>query len=129
MPVIASRTAQRAAGNYRQAAGQLAEDRAAAFLESRGWQILLRNFRRRGGELDIIAHREQVLIIAEVRMRVRDDFGGAAASVDARKRGRIIRTAAALLQSRPALTGYRVRFDVLVVREGAIDWIEHAFTA
>lgn len=113
----------------RQAAGQLAEARAAAYLESQGWQILLRNFRRRGGELDIVARQHDVLVVAEVRMRSREDFGGAAASVDHRKQRRIIATAALLLQTRPALARYRVRFDVLVVRDGTIDWIQHAFTA
>ncbi len=113
----------------RQAAGQLAEARAAAYLESQGWQIVLRNFRRRGGELDIVACQHDVLIVAEVRMRSREDFGGAAASVDYRKQRRIIATAALLLQARPALARYRVRFDVLVIRDGAIDWIQHAFTA
>ena len=117
------------ASNYRQAIGQRAEDRAAAFLESNGWQVVLRNFRRRGGELDIVASQDGELVVAEVRTRNREDFGGAAASVDRAKQARIARTTALLLQSRPALARYRVRFDVLVVRDGSIEWIKHAFTA
>ncbi len=113
----------------RRAQGALAEDRAAALLESRGYAIVLRNFARRGGELDLVARRGDLLIVAEVRQRSREDFGGAAASVDYSKQRRIVRTAALLLQRYPALARLRVRFDVLVVRDCGIEWIEHAFTA
>jgi putative endonuclease len=113
----------------RRAQGRVAEDRAVAFLEARGCTIVLRNFARRGGELDIVARRGDVLLVVEVRQRSREDFGGGAASVDRRKQQRIIRTAALLLQRYPALAALRVRFDVIVLRDGAIDWIEHAFAA
>lgn len=100
----------------------------------RGCEILLRNFRRRTGELDIVARQGEVLVIAEVRMRSSEDFGGAAASIDGRKRARIVRTALQLLQQSPELGRYPVRFDVIVVRAGAggeagIEWIRHAFEA
>lgn len=112
--------------------GQRAEERAASFLRERGCEIVLRNFRRRSGELDIVARERGVLIVAEVRLRSREDYGGAAASVDARKRGRIVRTALQLLQQHRELAHLPVRFDVLVVHEGrepGIEWIRHAFEA
>lgn len=95
---------------------------------------MLRNFRRRTGELDIVARQGEVLVIAEVRTRSSEDFGGAAASIDGRKRARIVRTALQLLQQSPALARYPVRFDVLVVHPGAgsgasVEWIRHAFEA
>jgi len=118
----------------RQRIGQSAEDAAVGFLESQGLTILLRNFRRRLGELDIVAREGAVLVIAEVRTRSSERFGGAAASVDARKQGRLLRTAAQLLQQRKDLAKCRVRFDVIVVhrplsRQVRVEWIKHAFAA
>jgi putative endonuclease len=90
---------------------------------------VLRNFARRGGELDIVARCGELLVIAEVRTRSRDDYGGAAASVDTFKQRKIVLTAALLLQRYRGLARCRVRFDVLVVRDGGVDWLQAAFSA
>src|ERR1700758_4611207 len=100
-----------------QQSGQRAEDLAATFLRSQGFEIIERNYRRRLGELDILARRGGVLVIAEVRTRSSSAYGGAAASVDWRKRRRITRAAAALLQQRTDLARLPVRFDVIVVSD------------
>ena len=68
----------------RAAIGRKAEDRAAALLESQGATILLRNFRARCGELDLVALHANVVLIVEVRHRQRHEWGGAAASNDGR---------------------------------------------
>jgi len=112
----------------RQRIGQAAELAAVDFLKSQGVVILLRNFRLRLGELDIVARDGDTLIIVEVRKRSSNRFGGAAASVDARKRIKIQRTAALLLEKRPALRAMPVRFDVVAITPTGIDWIKHAFT-
>lgn len=113
--------------------GSAAEDAAVAALASADLQILLRNWRRRTGELDIVARERDVLVIVEVRLRTRDDYGSAAASVDFAKRRRIIRTAQQLLQQQPALARLRVRFDVIAARPTGssfeLQWIRHAFSA
>jgi putative endonuclease len=122
--------------DWRAVSGRLAEDMAAAALERRGAAIVLRNFRRRTGELDIVAIERNTLVVAEVRLRSRADFGGAAASVDARKQSRIIRTTRQLLQARQDLARLPVRFDVALVAPGAtteapwtLEWIPQAFEA
>jgi len=114
--------------------GKSAEDVASEFLQQQGLELLQRNYRRRGGELDIVARSGDVLIIAEVRTRSTDSFGGAAASVDGWKQHKIIRAATQLLQQRKSLAQLRVRFDVVVVHEpgtphARIEWIQHAFEA
>src|SRR5437899_12551223 len=73
----------------RQRIGQSAEDAAVAFLEAHGVTILLRNYRGKVGELDIVARDGSTLVIVEVRLRSSDRFGGAAASVDPRKQAKI----------------------------------------
>jgi len=118
----------------RRAAGDTAERLAAEHLVAHGLEILLRNYRRRTGELDIVARDGDVLVIVEVRMRSGPGFGGAAASIDGIKRAKIVRTAQQLLQQRRDFARLRVRFDVILV--GAlgetplmIEWITHAFEA
>jgi putative endonuclease len=110
------------------ARGAAAEAAAAAFLEGRGLRILERNFNTRMGEIDLVAEHDGTLVFVEVRMRTSERFGGAAGSITAAKRRRIVAAARlymARLQSEPAC-----RFDaVLVDGEGAMRWIRGAFEA
>jgi putative endonuclease len=114
--------------------GKSAEELAAEFLEAQGLIVLLRNYRRRGGELDIVARDGDVLVIVEVRTRSTDTFGGAAASIDGWKQHKIVRAATQLLQQRKDLALLRVRFDVIVIHGAGderprIEWLKHAFEA
>ncbi len=115
----------------RQHLGREAEIRAAQLLQQAGFTVLARNFRCRMGELDIVAQRAQLLVIAEVRLRSRAEFGGAAHSITAAKRVRIVRAAHFLLRVRPSLARLAVRFDALLLSapDGPIEWIEAAFEA
>jgi putative endonuclease len=118
----------------RRRSGKRAEELAARFLRAAGYEILHTNFRRRLGELDIIARDRGVLLVAEVRTRATVAYGGAAASVDRRKQQRITRAASQLLQQRRDLAALPVRFDVIVVTNPGsptpvIEWIRHAFDA
>ncbi len=107
----------------RAAAGERAETLAADFLVARGLSIIQRNFRCRRGEIDIIARDGDTLVFAEVRLRTRSDFGGAAASITARKRARM--TAAALYYlGRGSRTPPPCRFDALLLDGLASDRIE-----
>jgi putative endonuclease len=112
--------------------GASAELAAAQFLEGQHLTILLRNYRCRMGELDLVASApDGTLVIAEVRMRSSASHGGAAASVTVRKQQRIARASRHLLMKQPRLARCAIRFDVLEMQpEGAgyaINWIRHAF--
>lgn len=114
--------------------GARAEQLALEHLQAHGLTIVERNYRRRAGEIDLVALDQGVLVIAEVRTRSSDAFGGAAASVDGRKQRRIIRAAAQLLQQRREYAALPVRFDVLIVTAAAsgtaaVQWLRHAFEA
>ena len=117
----------------KQLIGQAAEDIAVGFLRAQGLEILQRNYLRRLGELDIVARDPGgVLVIAEVRCRASNRFGGAAASVDFRKQQRLMRAASQLLQQRRDLARLPVRFDVVCVSDvgserPCVDWIRQAF--
>src|SRR6202047_1027161 len=118
----------------RQQSGRRAEELAAELLRARGFEIRQRNSLRRLGELDLVARRADLLVIAEVRTRSSAAYGGAVASGDRRKQQRILRAATAPLQQRADLARRAVRFDVIVVSDphGAaprIEWLRHAFEA
>ena len=113
----------------RRQTGALAENSAAAFLESQGFTIVARNFQRRVGEIDVVARDGELLVVAEVRTRASDRYGGAAASISPAKQRRVAATTALFLQCRPELRRCRVRFDVILVRDGGIEWLKHAFDA
>jgi putative endonuclease len=69
--------------------GATAEALAAQFLQARGIRIVERNYRCRGGEIDIIAREGPTLVFIEVRLRRNSAFGGAAASITPAKRRRL----------------------------------------
>src|SRR4051812_50223649 len=74
--------------------GARAEDLCAQLLEGAGLRLLARNWRCRHGEIDLIADEDGTLVFAEVRMRTGSAFGGAAESVTAAKRDRLLPAAA-----------------------------------
>jgi putative endonuclease len=113
----------------RRQTGTLAENSACAFLESQGFTIVARNYLRRVGELDVVARDGDLLVVAEVRTRASERFGGAAASITRAKQRRIAATTGLLLQNFRELRHCRVRFDVIVVRDGQVEWLKQAFDA
>jgi putative endonuclease len=114
--------------------GKCAEDLAAAYLAAHGLTLMARNLRCKGGEIDLVCRDGVVLVLIEVRQRARPDFGGALASVTARKRRKLVRAARFLLHIRPAWRRSIVRFDVVGVQGNPcglyeIAWIKDAFRA
>ncbi|MFH1044618.1 MAG: YraN family protein [Pseudomonadota bacterium] len=109
------------------ASGKLAEALAADYLQARGLRLLERNYDCRLGEIDLILADGPTLVFAEVRLRRSSDFGGAAASITAAKRQRILRAARHYLSGRPERP---CRFDVVLLDALAperIEWIKDAF--
>ena len=74
--------------------GAAAEALAAQYLQERGVAIVARNYRCRGGEIDLIGRDGDTLVFVEVRLRSSAAFGGAAESIGARKRKRLALAAA-----------------------------------
>jgi len=90
------------------------EDLVAEWYVKRGYDIVARNWRCRQGEIDIIASRDSVLVICEVKTRASADFGSPALAVDSNKQQRLRRLAAHWLSENPT-TRVSVRFDVAAV--------------
>ncbi|MDS4013255.1 MAG: YraN family protein [Candidatus Accumulibacter sp.] len=117
-------------GGYAKTAGGVAEELAAAFLERHGLVIVLRNYRCRGGEVDLICRDRRAIVFVEVRLRSNPDFGGAAASITRNKQARIILAAEHYLTTL-ARTNVDCRFDCLLLDNlspDSIEWIRDAFS-
>ncbi len=108
-------------------AGRAGEERAVHFLQKTGYRILMRNFARRGGEIDIIASLGKTLVFAEVKTRSYEAFGGPLGAVTPAKQKRIAQTAAIYIQEN-GLKFDSIRFDVLCVLPERIEHIPNAFT-
>lgn len=113
----------------RQASGQMAEDRALAYLQQRGLKLIERNFRCKGGEIDLILAEpaSNLLVFVEVRQRSSQRYGGAAASVTRSKQAKLIIAAQVFLQRHADLPA--CRFDVIAIDDDLIEWIKQAFEA
>ncbi|MFA6986003.1 MAG: YraN family protein [Arenimonas sp.] len=116
----------------RKSLGADAEDAAHAFLVANGLTLSARNVRYPFGEIDLIMCDGATLVFVEVRFRRSSNFGGAAVSVDARKRRKIARAAQAWLSSHRQFSNAACRFDVVAVTPASTglqcEWIRSAFT-
>ena len=109
-----------------QARGAEAERRAAEYLERNKLVVIERNFRVRGGELDLICRDGRTVVFVEVRQRSRSDYGGAAASITAAKQARLILAARHWLAAHGEAP---CRFDCVLIDGDNIQWLRNAFTA
>lgn len=108
----------------RQISGQAGEDSALDYLRHQGLCLIERNFRCRGGEIDLIMRERNTLVFVEVRRRADMRHGGAAASVTASKQARLRLAAQLYLQRYPDPPACRI--DVVALDGAQLDWIKNA---
>jgi putative endonuclease len=112
----------------RQQQGFDAEARAEALLAERGLWPVARNVRFRGGEIDLVMRDGADWVFVEVRSRADTRWGGAAASIDARKQRRLALAARLFLMRRFGDGAWPAcRFDVVAFEAGVPRWIRGAF--
>jgi putative endonuclease len=132
--------------------GAQAELFAARYLCQHGLKLIVQNYRCRFGEIDLIMQDGETLVFIEVRLRSSNKFGGAAASIDARKQRKLICTAQVYLSRLAYIPP--CRFDAMLLKSPAspvqlatqqtilrdkdllpefqnsdIEWIKNAFSA
>ena len=93
---------------------------------NRGYEVVVRNWRCREGELDLILRAGRMYVFCEVKTRTTDAFGYPAESVTRAKQDRLRRLAARWLDEAP-LRPREIRFDVASVLAGRIEVLEGAF--
>ena len=108
--------------------GAEGEASARDYLIGRGYRICAMNYRRAGGEIDIIARKQDVTAFVEVKRRTSDRFGRPAEAVTPAKQRHILRAALAYVQEN-GLEDSTLRFDVIEISGSEICHIEGAFDA
>ncbi len=113
------------------AKGRDGEDKAAAYLTSCSFEIITRNFRMKGGEIDIIALDGDSLVFVEVKSLPNGNIDTLSSELGPRKQHKIIRTAQYFLLEHPEYASRLVRFDVIALDVPGLEPIHHirgAFT-
>ncbi|HRU96150.1 MAG TPA: YraN family protein [Ruminococcus sp.] len=110
--------------------GRLGEESVCAYLTERGYNIAARNYRIKGGEIDIIAENGDFIAFVEVKARKPDSMVSGFEAVNKRKRGLIIKTASDYCCKHPSVL--QPRFDIAEVtidsgRVLSIDYIPNAY--
>jgi putative endonuclease len=115
-----------------------AEDLVAAWYVREGYDIIARNWRCKRGELDVIAWRDGVLVVCEVKARRSGNHGDPFEAITEQKIARLRRAAAIFVVelregASPTLGGglrlpiHELRFDAAAVLGGRVEVREAAF--
>lgn len=110
--------------------GNVGEEFTKRYLEKKGYKIIAQNYTMRGGEIDIIAQRGEIIAFVEVKSRKANSMVSGLEAITKSKKLHIIKTA----QKYYCETNCKLqpRFDVasVIIQNGivkAIDYIENAF--
>ncbi len=102
------------------------EAQAVSYLEKLGYTIITRNYRVRGGEIDIICLDNECLVFVEVRSGKHNPYFAVEETINTRKKGRIIHTAESYM-SNVAEKMMPMRFDVITITGETLKHYKNAF--
>ena len=111
--------------------GNEGENRAAAYLLSKGFTIIERNWRTKGGEIDIIAFKNDILAFVEVKTLPNGTLDMIQRELNYQKRQRILKTSKRFLLNHRQYSNSYIRYDVIVIDMPGLEpvyHIENAFT-
>lgn len=94
--------------------GSKGEKRAAEYLKSQGYEIIARNWRAQGGEIDIVAVKGELIVFLEVKTLPNATLDMLKAVLGPQKQQRIIKTSKCFLKNNRQYSNYFVRFDVII---------------
>ena len=110
--------------------GRRGEERAARYLKKKGYRVVAKNFRCRGGEVDIVALDGATVVFVEVKTRSSRAYGPPKLAVDERKQRQLVRAALTYLSEKDLFDRASARFDVVGIDvRGDSDEVEHIINA
>ena len=112
--------------------GKTGENAVCEYLMNQGYSISARNYRIKGGEIDIIAVKDGFVAFVEVKSRRPDSLVSGFEAVNERKKRLVIKTASDYCMKYPS--DLQPRFDIAQVTVGngrvlGIEYIENAYDA
>ncbi|HCR77685.1 MAG TPA: YraN family protein [Chryseobacterium sp.] len=93
--------------------GKKAEELAAEYLQKNGYKILVRNFRYQKAELDLVAEKDSLIVVVEVKARSTDVFNLPQEAVNKRKIKLIVSAANYFMEEYNK--NQEVRFDIISI--------------
>ena len=123
----------KASAAARVARGKWAEDLVSRWYEQNGYRIVARNWRCKRGELDVVACKDGVLVVCEVKARASNAFGTPAEAVTLAKQLKVRRATAdfrtSLRESNDPLASLvkTIRFDVACVLGTQLEILQDIF--
>ena len=111
---------------YRQDFGKSGENKAAEFLIEQGFTIVERNVRcGRIGEIDLVASKGNLTVLAEVKTRSNSALGGALYSITKKKKHTLRRCTDWYLVSRDLYSNENIfRFDLIAIDNNEVIWVQ-----
>lgn len=114
--------------NLNRIKGDYGEKLACRFLTEKGYSIMETNFKNKIGEVDIIATKNDIIILIEVKSRSNTNYGYPFEAVNKRKQDKL-RMLAQSYMSLHRLVDVQFRFDIIEVflKDDKVNHIENAF--
>jgi putative endonuclease len=109
--------------------GKDGENRATQYLISKGFAIIERNWRTKGGEIDIIAYKNDTIVFVEVKTLPNGTIDMIQRELNYQKRQRIIKTSKRFLLNHRQYSNSYVRFDVIVIDMPGLEPVYHVENA
>lgn len=107
--------------------GKRYEEKAAAFLERNGFQLLEKNFRCRQGEVDLVGVHDNCLVFVEVKYRKDSMSGAPEEAVDPAKQRKICLVSDYYRIRHPSESARQIRYDVVAICGDSVKWYKNAF--
>ena len=107
--------------------GRLGEEVALSYFQGKGYRLITKNFRTKGGEVDLILEKDALLLFVEVKLRSRSYPGAGLEAVTVKKQRRILKAAGEYLLSTNQFAR-PLRFDVAEITGEGVTHVENAFS-
>ena len=104
--------------------GKTGEEIGTKYLIKNGYKIIIRNFRCRQGEIDIIAQDKNEIVFIEVKTRKNTNYGYPIDAVDKRKQKHILNASKYYIYINK-LEKRNIRFDVIEIYKKDKFYINH----
>jgi len=108
--------------------GTIIENAVCEYLKSKGYTIIMQNYRCKLGEIDIIAKENAVLVFIEVKYRKNVTSGYPEESVNFTKQRKIINSSLKYIQENHIFLNTNFRYDVVSITGNKVKIIRNAFT-
>lgn len=106
--------------------GDFYEEIVVRFLQNNGIKIIMKNYRCKMGEIDIIGEDRDTLVFFEVKYRKTNSYGTPFDAIDYRKQKQIIKVAKYFISGNKI--DKFIRFDAIGITGSDIEWIKNAFS-